>query len=1572
MTITATISKFLKWLVTGAPPAANNNSPRQNQVAGEPLISPGTVLRPPSNGQHPIRCPAVDPIQLTAYWRGALDYVDFKTLNPAYAKCDPVLLAIPWDEVAALATELDDGSGQQPGTIKEVNVVFCLSTKGRKADKPKHCHPLIAVPAILADAQFLAPRLDAAPVFNPNYLAPQQGKECFAYAERDAANTALYDALKDMASTPNLDIGWPIWWETCIGAIRNLVGADTNDKMLELFAGMSGVDKQWELSAFVFEAKGSGARGIKSVYTTLLTMDKNTFPALYQRFCGSEQAQKTEHMPVDYSESVVGHIDECDGPDRQRPMFPLDDTQRTAVCAIANLQDGEVQAVNGPPGSGKTSMLRAVVASRWVNAAIKKEPCPIIIACGATNQSVTNVIEAFGKAPHTDASLPYAQRWIADVPSYGGYLPSATVLADEKKKAELTRFICLKKSTTTGFHYQFVDRTNALDPARALDYEDHYVACARRVLKKPNLIWLEDAVDAVHQMLCEIEKERQQFRIMLKTSDHAIWLGLLKTAMSRSEHVWHQDRRDAVSGLEKKLATNSTNINAAEGIMDLVWRADAFHWAARYWEGQFLLAQRTRLLTRHSQNVEDGLRRLCMLLPCLVSTLHSVPNFCEIDPDPNEQAAQSHLFGVIDLLVIDEAGQATPELAGAAIALARRAAVIGDLNQLPPIWNNTDLTELALAASVGAGSNLEGIRTSKRSVANGSTLGIARLLSNWREDDLGVSLRYHYRCKPSIIGYCNTLSYDGTLITRTKEAVSFPEPSMAWVAVDKLPTRAGGSYRNDAEAQEMVDWVVERWPVWQQHDDTQGKMLSEIVALITAYRPQANQLRERLDQAFNHLRITTPSDWPTAEDVTKVTIGTVHQLQGAERPIVCFSLVEGPEQSSNSFIDRDASLMNVGISRAKRSFIIFANPERLFPLAVQRYAYQASEALENLSQFTPTHQLGAYLLKCQQAEALYPKKLVIIEAPGKRVTLEDMLGKQSAVRATKGALFKLPLGSGVDIYAGFVPRPVPEKDSDGFVREVDKVLAIVDQVFITTDDDRMGEYIAWQFQQLLGKKLEGKTIGRVRLGAVTRQAVLSSMATPGRLDERKVLAEVVREVVDCLSSERLSNAVRRHQQHVDRNELKAFVQSQTCEPGSIGSIGSNVSLGRVQAAILRMMLDEARVVIAAQDRKRIWAIFNVGEKRFFARLINHSDGRDTTESGNVENVLNRVRARSASVIGVPRKLSEKVNIPGADTLSVMIEAWQRFKLTPWVTMEGLQALYDGTWSTHRNLDSCAQPRLDPTDPILPPDTASGHPPITPLDRVASPEVIGDAIANQDWAKVYEVIWDRHISGQGEPRGVLYLDMDMKLASTDDQQVRLRFEASSCENANTVEKTLLLQIPDRTRHNDAQTLLSCWPQLNQISPEYEVEAAAQWTLSFDSLLQMMDRGNIGRPSSFAKTMEKMIDSRLIVQPVDSAVIRFTAKGLAAALSLEKHEPELSAPTFSGALSHALALIESGEKGPREVLGSLIPHLAPDCQDPSHLQARIWNTLPELESRIADSHTAAFGGGLIGPDKGAIDS
>jgi hypothetical protein len=60
--------------------------------------------------------------------------------------------------------------------------------------------------------------------------------------------------------------------------------------------------------------------------------------------------------------------------------FPLSPKQRHALHHFLQQEDGEILAVNGPPGTGKTTLLRSVVANLWTQAALDETEPPLIVA----------------------------------------------------------------------------------------------------------------------------------------------------------------------------------------------------------------------------------------------------------------------------------------------------------------------------------------------------------------------------------------------------------------------------------------------------------------------------------------------------------------------------------------------------------------------------------------------------------------------------------------------------------------------------------------------------------------------------------------------------------------------------------------------------------------------------------------------------------------------------------------------------------------------------------------------------------------------------------------------------------------------------------------------------------------------------------------------------------------------------------------------------------------------------------------------------------------------------------------
>ena len=77
----------------------------------------------------------------------------------------------------------------------------------------------------------------------------------------------------------------------------------------------------------------------------------------------------------------------------------------------------------------------------------------------------------------------------------------------------------------------------------------------------------------------------------------------------------------------------------------------------------------------------------------------------------------------------------------------------------------------------------------------------------------------------------------------------------------------------------------------------------------------------------------------------------------------------------------------------------------------------------------------------------------------------------------------------------------------------------VDEVFIATDPDREGEFIAWRLSEILS---DFKSVNRIAFNEITKEAVLESIANPRGLDMQLVEAAMVRRFMDRLVGFRCS------------------------------------------------------------------------------------------------------------------------------------------------------------------------------------------------------------------------------------------------------------------------------------------------------------------------------------------------------------------------------------------------------------------------------------------------------------------
>lgn len=155
-----------------------------------------------------------------------------------------------------------------------------------------------------------------------------------------------------------------------------------------------------------------------------LATTNEEFKPLFSRYLNLKQPSFQKVLSVEEQLECIAfnHLGQMTGD------FPLAQSQRVALHHLLLMPEGEILAINGPPGTGKTTLLGSIIASLWVKAAIKKEFPPIVVVSSTNNRAIQNVIDSLENKilEHTKFGTTMQEflgkRWINGVTSFGLYL----------------------------------------------------------------------------------------------------------------------------------------------------------------------------------------------------------------------------------------------------------------------------------------------------------------------------------------------------------------------------------------------------------------------------------------------------------------------------------------------------------------------------------------------------------------------------------------------------------------------------------------------------------------------------------------------------------------------------------------------------------------------------------------------------------------------------------------------------------------------------------------------------------------------------------------------------------------------------------------------------------------------------------------------------------------------------------------------------------------------------------------------------------------------------------------------
>lgn len=709
--------------------------------------------------------------------------------------------------------------------------------------------------------------------------------------------------------------------------------------------------------------------------------------------------------------------------------FPISISQRKSLYSYLQSND-KVFAVNGPPGTGKTTLLQSIVANKFVESAIIGKNAPIILACSTNNQAVTNIIDSFSKSNTKTGKLQ--GRWLPEIEGYATYLPS-----NGKTEAELNG-INYKNQKGEGLfkrveNYDYLQKAKTFFVDKSVDYFGTQILNIKDATKKlqkeiikiqstledasvkwdeyikgekifltsylipnskiekyydnnilndvsfkndiENLKNIEEKIliyfnnePFLRKLFCflgfksALNNRASEIKIILRDSLLKATNGFVFAKSSILEKI--ESKINLAKAISEKISNwknwktensikgnppkteeeywdfellkikNNSEPNCFYDELDVSVRHKAFQLALHFWEGEYLiklesdLAHHVNFDKKGCEAVKNRWQRQAMLTPCFVSTFYMAPKFFSSfkflkKGEDGKNIFDTHpLFDFIDLLIVDEAGQVSPEVGIPTFALAKQAVIVGDVKQIEPVWNITNKIDIGNLKKCELIKNYDDLIYEKEFdpkgflSSTGSIMKMAQNASNFKEKGIsekGVLLVEHRRCYDEIINYCNVLAYNGQLIPlkgkATKNDLLFPP--MYCIHVDGNSIAPNNSRRyNQNEVTAILEWLkINKLIIESKYKDFESA-----IGIITPFTGQKNMIINALKKIY-----------------PKIKVGTVHAFQGAEMPIVLFSMVYGKGDSKTMFFDRDnkPNMLNVAVSRAKDNFIVFANTEIL-------------------------------------------------------------------------------------------------------------------------------------------------------------------------------------------------------------------------------------------------------------------------------------------------------------------------------------------------------------------------------------------------------------------------------------------------------------------------------------------------------------------------------------------------------------------------------------------------------------------------------------------------------------------
>ena len=552
-------------------------------------------------------------------------------------------------------------------------------------------------------------------------------------------------------------------------------------------------------------------------------------------------------------------------------------------------------------------------------------------------------------------------------------------------------------------------------------------------------------------------------------------------------------------------------------------------------------------------------------------------------------------------------------------------------------------------------------------------------------------------------------------------------------------------------------------------------------------------------------------------------------------------------------------------------------------------------------------------------------ELVIVESPGKIKKIGKILGSGFSVQASLGHVRDLPMASG---RRGDGPAPSLEESvglsfdgrwtpnwqlMDSKRANVSKLrqLGARGTVWLATDLDREGEAIAWHLREILGG--DASRFRRVTFSEITEAAIHAAFAEPRRLDMELVHAYLARRFLDR-------------------------VVGYTVSPLLGGRLYARVSAGRVQSAALGILVDRDEE-IRVFEAKAFFAVDvplpvsgEDGDEPVAQVLDAHGGAARFSSRGEADEVVGLLRAASLRVTGVESTRQVQHPKPPFTTSTLQQAASSRLKFSVADTMAVAQKLYEAGAITYMRSDAV----------FLAPESVAAARDylVAVLGEGAVPKDPPSFAAKEGAQEAHEAIRpsdpgaDQHDLDLDGAEANLYVLIRARLLAsqmTDAilERTEWRLAGGPAEEVALAVKGRVVLDPGWHRalpppagdeppvlpDVDVDALPS-WPR-----GEFSVDLAESWTkppkrYTEAALVAELESKGVGRPSTYAATLEKLVDRGYVF--IDKRLFVVAPFGRLVDSHLRRNFPRVRDVAYTSRMEELLDQVAAGKVQYRALL------------------------------------------------------